>query len=165
MAHERTLLILDGVEPLQHPPGPMGGKLRAPGVEALLRQFAAAGQPGLCVVTTRQRITDIEEYERSVNHPAGSVITHELANLGETEGGGLLYRLGIRRAGMGTIGEDDAELRAASRQVRGLALALTWWSVAFPSSKEAMVGDSTMNLQKFEDGWKIVASHTSVAGM
>jgi Protein of unknown function (DUF3225) len=46
-----------------------------------------------------------------------------------------------------------------------LALALTWWSVAFPSSKEAMVGDSTMNLQKFEDGWKIVASHTSVAGM
>jgi hypothetical protein len=34
-----------------------------------------------------------------------------------------------------------------------LALALTWWSVAFPSSKQAMVGDSTMNLQKFEDGW------------
>jgi uncharacterized protein (TIGR02246 family) len=46
-----------------------------------------------------------------------------------------------------------------------LALALTWWSVAFPSSKQEMVGDSTMNLQKFEDGWKIVASHTSVAGM
>ena len=46
-----------------------------------------------------------------------------------------------------------------------LALALTWWSVSFPSSKQEMVGNSTMNLQKFDDGWKIVASHTSVAGM
>src|ERR1700722_14396914 len=46
-----------------------------------------------------------------------------------------------------------------------LALALTWWSVSFPSSKQEVVGDSTMNLQKFDDGWKIVASHTSVTGM
>jgi hypothetical protein len=37
--------------------------------------------------------------------------------------------------------------------------------VSFPSSKQEMVGNSTMNLQKFEDDWKIVASHTSVAGM
>jgi hypothetical protein len=46
-----------------------------------------------------------------------------------------------------------------------LALALTWWSVSFPSSKQNVVGSSTMNLAKFNDGWKIVASHTSVAGM
>ena len=46
-----------------------------------------------------------------------------------------------------------------------LALALTWWSVSFPSSKQKMVGNSTMNLQKFNDGWKIVASHTSIAEM
>jgi hypothetical protein len=44
-----------------------------------------------------------------------------------------------------------------------LALALTWWSVTFPSSKQSVVGNSTMNLQKFNDGWKIVASHTSIA--
>ncbi|MBV9129987.1 MAG: DUF3225 domain-containing protein [Verrucomicrobia bacterium] len=43
-----------------------------------------------------------------------------------------------------------------------MALALTWWSVAFPRSKEKMVGNSIMNLEKFEDGWKIVASHTSI---
>jgi uncharacterized protein (TIGR02246 family) len=42
-----------------------------------------------------------------------------------------------------------------------LALALTWWSVSFPSSKHKVVGNTTMNLQKFDDGWKIVASHTS----
>ena len=46
-----------------------------------------------------------------------------------------------------------------------LALALTWWSVSFPSSEQEMVGNSTMNLQKFDDGWKIVATHTSVTGM
>jgi uncharacterized protein (TIGR02246 family) len=46
-----------------------------------------------------------------------------------------------------------------------LALALTWWSVTFPSSKQTVVGNSTMNLQKFSDGWKIVASHTSIAAM
>jgi hypothetical protein len=45
-----------------------------------------------------------------------------------------------------------------------LALALTWWSVSFPSSNQPVVGDSTMNLQKFDDGWKIVASHTTIAG-
>jgi uncharacterized protein (TIGR02246 family) len=46
-----------------------------------------------------------------------------------------------------------------------LALALTWWSASFPGSRQTMVGNSTMNLQKFEDGWKIVVSHTSSAEM
>ena len=46
-----------------------------------------------------------------------------------------------------------------------LALALTWWSASFPSSKQLAVGNSTMNLQKFDDGWKIIASHTSMAEM
>ena len=38
-----------------------------------------------------------------------------------------------------------------------LALALTWWSVSFPSSKQTVVGNTTMNPQKFDDGWKIVS--------
>ena len=46
-----------------------------------------------------------------------------------------------------------------------LALALTWWSVSFPSSKQKVVGNTTMNLQKFDDGWKIIASHTSISEM
>jgi len=46
-----------------------------------------------------------------------------------------------------------------------LALALTWSSAAFPSSKQEIVGNSTINLQKFDDGWKIVASQTSVGGV
>jgi uncharacterized protein (TIGR02246 family) len=46
-----------------------------------------------------------------------------------------------------------------------LALALTWWSITFPNSKQKVVGNTTMNLQKFEDGWKIVAAHSSTAEM
>jgi hypothetical protein len=42
-----------------------------------------------------------------------------------------------------------------------LALALTWWSITFPNSRQKVVGNTTMNLQKFEYGWKIVAAHSS----
>jgi uncharacterized protein (TIGR02246 family) len=46
-----------------------------------------------------------------------------------------------------------------------LALALTWWTVNFPSSDQKVVGNTTMNLHKFDDGWKIVASHSSTNDM
>jgi beta-aspartyl-peptidase (threonine type) len=42
-----------------------------------------------------------------------------------------------------------------------LALALVWWSISFPNSKQKVVGNTTMNLQKFDDGWKVVAAHFS----
>ena len=37
----RTLLILDGLEPLQNPPGPQEGRLREPSLQAFLRELAA----------------------------------------------------------------------------------------------------------------------------
>jgi hypothetical protein len=46
-----------------------------------------------------------------------------------------------------------------------LALALTWWSVSFPKSKQPLEGNSVMNLQKFDEGWKIIASQTSTSGI
>jgi uncharacterized protein (TIGR02246 family) len=46
-----------------------------------------------------------------------------------------------------------------------IALALTWWSLSFPNSKQKVVGNSTMTLQKFGDGWKIIAAHSSTAEM
>jgi uncharacterized protein (TIGR02246 family) len=44
-----------------------------------------------------------------------------------------------------------------------LALAVTWWSMSYATSKVHVVGNTTMNLQKFSDGWKIVTEHSSVA--
>src|ERR1700730_1286626 len=49
-AHRRTLLVLDGMEPLQNPPGPQEGRLREPSLQALLRELAAFNT-GLCVIT------------------------------------------------------------------------------------------------------------------
>jgi ketosteroid isomerase-like protein len=46
-----------------------------------------------------------------------------------------------------------------------LALVLSWWSISFPNSKQRVVGNTTMNLQKFSDGWKIVAAHSSTTDL
>src|SRR6201987_4383032 len=51
VAHRRTLLVLDGLEPLQNPPGPQEGRVRDPSLQALFRE-PAAFNPGLCVITT-----------------------------------------------------------------------------------------------------------------
>jgi uncharacterized protein (TIGR02246 family) len=46
-----------------------------------------------------------------------------------------------------------------------VALALIGWSMSFPNSKQNVVGNSMMNLERFDGAWKIVASHTSTAEM
>ena len=64
VAHRRTLLVLDGLEPLQNPPGPQEGRLREPSLQALLRELAAFNT-GLCVITTRLPVADIADHERT----------------------------------------------------------------------------------------------------
>jgi uncharacterized protein (TIGR02246 family) len=66
------------------------------------------------------------------------------------------------RATMGFIEPARIQVRLLKPD---LALALTWWTINFPSSHKKVVGNTTMNLQKFDDGWKIVASHTSISAM
>lgn len=57
----RTLLILDGIEPLQYPPNdPQAGRLKDQALDALLRELAA-DNPGLVVITTREHLTDIDK--------------------------------------------------------------------------------------------------------
>jgi ketosteroid isomerase-like protein len=46
-----------------------------------------------------------------------------------------------------------------------LALALAWWSISFPNSRPKVIGNSTINLQKFDHGWKIVAAHSSTTDL
>jgi tetratricopeptide (TPR) repeat protein len=63
---ERSLLILDGVEPLQYPPGrpEIAGRLKDPGLTALLKGLAW-GNPGLCLVTTRERLADLDGKDKT----------------------------------------------------------------------------------------------------
>ena len=106
---QRTLLVLDGLEPLQHPPGPEEGLLKDPALSSLLRGLAA-DNAGLCVVTTRVRVADIEAYE------ATTAPKVELDNLSDQAGAALLRSLEVE-------GSED-ELRLASREVGGHGLAL-----------------------------------------
>ena len=132
VARERTLLMLDGIEPLQYPPGPMGGQLRAPGVRSLLKQLArmAVGinshpstlNQALCLVTTREPLTDLADFQRREGSPWGSVLRVDLSNLTEEAGAALLHNAGANRAGAAEIKPDDTELLAASREVDGHAL-------------------------------------------
>ncbi|EEF60345.1 SEFIR domain-containing protein [Pedosphaera parvula] len=109
VAQERTLLVLDGLEPLQYPPGPMGGKLKDPAVEMLLKGLAR-NSPGLCIVTTRETVTDLLPF-RSTTAPEW-----KLEHLSKDAGDALLEKLGVK----GTT----AERQQLSCDVNGHALTL-----------------------------------------
>ena len=110
VAHRRTLLVLDGLEPLQNPPGPQEGRLRDPSIQALLRELAAFNK-GLCVITTRTPVTDIADYERT------SAPRRDLEQLSSDAGARLLQALGVKG--------HETELRSASDEFSGHCLALT----------------------------------------
>lgn len=105
----QTLLILDGVEPLQHPPGPQEGGLKDAALQALLVELAAL-QPGLCIITTRERIGDLVEFEQS------TVIQHDLEYLSTAAGAQILRSLKVK-------GEDD-QLEQAAKELGGHAFSL-----------------------------------------
>ena len=110
VAHRRTLLVLDGLEPLQNPPGPQEGRLREPSLQALLRELAAFNT-GLCVITTRTPVADIADHERT------SALRRDLEQLSSDAGAKLLRALGVKG--------HEAELRNASDEFSGHCLALT----------------------------------------
>jgi tetratricopeptide (TPR) repeat protein len=110
ISHRRTLLILDGLEPLQNPPGTQEGRLREPSLQALLKELAAFNT-GLCVITTRLQVADIADHERA------SAPRRDLEHLSSDAGAKLLRALGVKG--------DQAELRSASDEFNGHCLALT----------------------------------------
>jgi NACHT domain len=110
VTHCRTLLVLDGLEPLQHPPGPQEGRLREASLQTLLRELAAFN-PGLCVITTRSPIADI------AGHESTSGPRRDLEQLSSDAGVELLRALDVKGS--------EAELRRASDESSGHCLALT----------------------------------------
>jgi serine/threonine protein kinase len=110
IAYRPTLLILDGLEPLQNPPGPQEGRLREPSLQALLRELAAFNA-GLCVITTRLAIADLADHERT------SAPRRDLEQLSSDAGAKLLRALGVKGL--------EVELRSASDEFSGHCLALT----------------------------------------
>ena len=109
VAHRRTLLILDGLEPLQNPPGPQEGRLREAALQALLRELAAFNK-GLCIITTRLPVGDLAD------HAGTSALRRDLEQLSSDAGAKLLRALAVKG--------DEVELRTASDEFSGHCLAL-----------------------------------------
>jgi TIR domain len=90
VSRRRSLLILDGLEPLQYAPtSPTPGELKDQGVAALLKGLAAASH-GLCVVTTRYSLPDLKAFWQTT---APEV---KLLRLSRDGGVHLLKTLGVR---------------------------------------------------------------------
>jgi tetratricopeptide (TPR) repeat protein len=107
---QRVLLVLDGLEPLQFPPGMREGTLRDPALHALLCELAVYN-PGLCVITTRFPVTDLDCFE---GHTLNRIDLNELS---PKSGAQLLASLGVRGY--------PEQLEAATTEFKGHALALT----------------------------------------
>ncbi|MCP4601590.1 MAG: hypothetical protein GY847_13945 [Proteobacteria bacterium] len=105
----KTLLVLDGLEPLQYPPGEMEGRLKDPGLECLLKSLAR-DNPGLCLITTRLPIENLEGF---VGTLAKRIDLEQLSSDGGIE---LLTHLGVKGS--------KGELEKAVEEYEGHALAL-----------------------------------------
>ena len=86
---KRTLIVLDGLEPLQFPPGTMRGQLKDQGIRAMLLQLAT-NNPGLCLITSRAPVVELDTYNQV------TVISHSLKNLSQEAGASLLRSIGVR---------------------------------------------------------------------
>lgn len=117
----RFLLVLDGLEPLQHPLSApdVGGQLTDDSIRALLEELSDPSDwEGLCVITTRVPLTDLRRFEDGNQQAMGCVVQLELENLSIRDGADLLRYL-IRTDAR------QRDLEKAVEEVQGHALAIT----------------------------------------
>ncbi|MEV7625027.1 hypothetical protein [Actinoplanes sp. NPDC089786] len=114
-----TLVILDGVEPLQYPLSApdVGGQFTDSAMTMLIDELAEPGWGGLCLMTTRVRPTALEA--DAAESGRGTVRLLELGNLDPAAGADLLRHI---IGGPGPLVE--SELLEAVRDVDGHALAV-----------------------------------------
>ncbi|CAK8719166.1 MAG: hypothetical protein CDV28_1266 [Candidatus Electronema aureum] len=109
VCRQRTLLLLDGLEPLQHPlGGPMNGALKDKGLVSLCVQLAADNN-GLLLISSRQPVMELNGRPHQQQH--------ELEPLNAAAGISLFHAAGIK----GT----DKELTDTVKAYNGHALSLS----------------------------------------
>jgi tetratricopeptide (TPR) repeat protein len=106
---KKTLLVLDGLEPLQSPYEYERGKIKDPGMATLLWELARNNN-GLCIITTREEVADLSLFTETT-------CKRDLEQISVEAGRALLRISGVQ----GT----DAELEAATEEFGKHALALS----------------------------------------
>lgn len=123
VGQRRSLLILDGLEPLQYAPtSPTPGELKDQGIAALLKGLATNSQ-GLCVVTTRYSLPDLRAFRQTT---APEV---KLLRLSRDAGVHLLKSFNVRGSDRKNIPFDNnkemlSEFERLVEDVKGHALTL-----------------------------------------
>ncbi|MEN9502255.1 MAG: hypothetical protein RI964_1540 [Pseudomonadota bacterium] len=110
LRHQRCVLVLDGLETLQHTGSGMRGELKDRAIRQLLKSLAGRNN-GLCIITTRIAVHEL------VDRSPPAVISHNLQNLASADGIKLLQSLGVK----GSL----IELDKAVHEYGGNTLALT----------------------------------------
>ncbi len=106
----RTLLVLDGIEPMQYGPGEQEGQFKDPALQTLVKELASNNN-GFLVITSRLRLRDLDGLS------GAKVQTKALEHLSADAGAQLLRARGVK----GT----DEDLRSAANEYQGHGLALT----------------------------------------
>ncbi len=105
----KNLLLLDGLEPLQFPPGPLEGRLKDPALQSMIVALCAQNR-GLCVITSRIALPELEAARTNV---APQIM---LAPLSDRCGAELLSELGVK----GSLEEREA----VAQRLQGHALSI-----------------------------------------
>lgn len=112
-----SLLVLDGIEPLQFPASVRDGAIRDAGLRTLLAHVARDGllAGGLVLVSSRQPVVELASFTRHVSCTVGAIAARD--------GAALLHHLGVR-SGLHTSPGNDELLQEASRSFGGHPLSL-----------------------------------------
>jgi len=108
LRQQRAVLVLDGLEPLQHAGKGMRGELKDRAMRQLLKSLAGLNN-GLCIISTRIAVHELSD--------RAHVVSHDLQNLAPADGVKLLQSLGVRGS--------DKEMEKAVREYGCHALALS----------------------------------------
>ncbi|GJM12249.1 MAG: hypothetical protein DHS20C12_06520 [Pseudohongiella sp.] len=136
----RTLLILDGLEPLQYPPGPRQGEIENPAVSLLLRELAANNN-GLCIITSRLPIAEFASFSD------GRTQSLRLERLTLADGMQLLSSMGIQ----GNEKDMSAAVETYSGHPLCLSLLAGYLSVVHESNiADFRELDSLVDIQSFD---------------
>ena len=126
---EKTLLLLDGMEPLQSGFAIGRGEITDPALSVLIKQLSKKN-PGLCVITTREEVKGFDAYKNFIEQKNLEQIS--------AEAGRALLRV------VGNIKGTDAELEEVTKKFGNHALAinlLTAYLQGQPASRANEIPD------------------------
>ncbi|MEQ1511864.1 MAG: hypothetical protein ABL934_04205 [Lysobacteraceae bacterium] len=151
----KTLLVLDGIEPLQYPPtdrSGQAGRLKDQALESLLQSLVQDNH-GLCIVTSREHIANIDSYPTQIEHKleklsldAATLLLRQLELIGTDRE--------IEEMWEALDGHALSILQLGRLLARGFGKDLRKWrEIGFEQADKLRPGRSTMKVMAKYESW------------